>query len=124
LCVWFRRGVFTVQLQTADGIHQEVGNEFGALRFADKAQDAPIVHLAGPLTFFLSQGEQPGLQLIPGKESHFIALIGSPGLGDGTISYCHADDFAKLRLVLEVEFPRQPPAALLWVHRVHGYPHY
>src|SRR5207249_329652 len=86
LRVWFRRDSYTLQLrQTAAGLQQEVGNEFGPLRFSHSAKDAPIVHLAGPLRFLL--GTPP--ELIPGKEAHFIALIGTPGLGKGAATYSH-----------------------------------
>jgi hypothetical protein len=111
LRVEFRRGSYALHLRTADNIHQEVGNEFGPLRFSDKAQDAPLVHLAGPLTFLLPKRAEHPLQLIPGKELHFIALIGTAGLGEGSTAYCHADDFEKLRMVVEVEFPHQAPDA-------------
>jgi hypothetical protein len=108
------RGAVTLALRTAEGIYQEVGNEFGPLRFADRAQDAPIVHLAGPLTFLLAKSERP-LQLIPGEEFHFIALIGTAGLGKGTAAYCHTDDFATVKAIGVMEVPRQAPAAPLRV---------
>ena len=102
LNVWFVPDSYTLHLRrTADGLLQEVGNEFGPLRFSDSAKDAPIVHLAGPLTFLL--GTPP--ELIPGKEAHFIALIGTAGLGEGTATYSHVADFEKLTMVVEVEFP-------------------
>ncbi len=105
LRVWFRRGgAFTLHLRpTADGLLQEVGNEMGALRFADKAQGAPIVHLAGPLTFLLRSPPE----LVPGKEAHFIALIGTAGLGEGAAAYSHIEDFGKLNIMVEVEFPKR-----------------
>lgn len=110
LRLWFRRGSCTFHLRTADGIHQEVGNEFGPLRFADRAKDAPIVHLAGPLTFFL---RTPRNRIL--EEGGFIAVIGTAGLGEGTTAYCHTEEFGKLKMVGEVEFPRQAPAASLKV---------
>jgi hypothetical protein len=109
LRVRFRRDSYTVHLRTADGLHQEVGNEVGRLRFADRATGAPIVHLAGPLTFLLRTAPR----LVPGEAAHFIALIGTAGLGEGAAAYCHTDDFEKLQMVGEVEFPRPGPAALL-----------
>src|SRR5215831_16982226 len=45
LLVWFHRGSYTVHLRTADGFHQEAGNEMGRLHFAARPEDAPIVHL-------------------------------------------------------------------------------
>jgi RNA polymerase sigma factor (sigma-70 family) len=110
------KGAFTLALRTANGIHQEVGNEFGPLRFADRAEDAPIVHLAGPLTFLLAKSTERPFHLIPGQELHFIALVGTEGQGDGTTAYCHSKDFGKFKMAGEVEFPRQAPAAGLRVH--------
>jgi hypothetical protein len=52
LLIWFHRGSYTVHLRAADGFHQEASNEMGRLHFAPRPQDAPIVHLAGPLNFF------------------------------------------------------------------------
>jgi hypothetical protein len=110
---------FLLYLDTAEKIHQEVGNEAGRLQFAEKAQDAPIVHFAGPLTFV--QRDRSGrpwqLNLGSGKEASFsfIALIGTPGLGKGTAAYCHHEDFETLKMVCEVEFPQQGSAETLRV---------
>jgi hypothetical protein len=104
------QGSFGFHLRTADGIHQEVGNEFGPLRFSDRAQDAPVVHFAGPLTFFLRTPRNRILQ-----EGGFIAVIGTAGLGEGTTAYCHSDEFGKLEMVAQLEFPRQARGAPLKV---------
>jgi hypothetical protein len=106
LRVWFERGAFLLFLRTADGIHQEVGNEFGQLQFSERAENAPIVHLAGPLTFLLQPSEKR-LELIPGKEAHFIALIGTAGLGEGTAASSHIADFGRFKMVLH--FPPKHP---------------
>lgn len=104
LQVSFRRDSYLLQLrQTADGLLQEVGNELGNLRFSDSPKNAPVVHFAGPLTFLL----QTPPRLIPGKEAHFIAMIGTPGLGEGAAAYAHIEDFGKLKMVVEVELPKQ-----------------
>jgi hypothetical protein len=94
---------FLLLLTTAQGLHQEVGNEVGQLHFADKARDAPIVHIAGPLTFLLPSPPK----LIPGQDAHFIALIGTAGLGEGAATYSHIQDFWMLRMLVEVEFPKR-----------------
>jgi hypothetical protein len=118
LRVRFRRGSFSLGLRTAQGIRQEVGNEVGPLRFADRAQDAPIVHLAGPLTFLLRSPPR----LIPGKEAHFTALVGTVGLGKGAAAYCHTRDFEKVQMAGTVEFPGQARATPLRVScRYEGY---
>jgi hypothetical protein len=110
---------FLLHLTTAEKIHQEVGNEVGRLQFAEKAQDAPIVHFAGPLTFLARDrsGRPWQVNLDSGKDGsfHFIALIGTPGLGEGTAAYCHHDDFESLKMVCEVEFPQKGSAEPLRV---------
>jgi hypothetical protein len=110
---------FILWLKTSQKVHQEVGNEVGRLRFADKASAAPIVHFAGPLTFLIrNRSERPWQPiLIPGKEAdfHFIALIGTAGLGEGAAAYSHHEDFESLQMVCKVEFPRQAPGAPLRV---------
>jgi hypothetical protein len=121
LRIRFRRGSFLIGLRTADGLHQAVGNEIGRLRFADRAQDAPIVHLAGPLTFLLPENREKRLELVPGQEAHFIALLGTPGLGEGAAAYTHSEDFNKpgaLKMVVEAGLPGQAPGGLLRARNV------
>ncbi|HMF12388.1 MAG TPA: hypothetical protein VKE94_08780 [Gemmataceae bacterium] len=116
LLVWFHRGSYTVHLRTADGFHQDAGNEMGRLHFAARPEDAPIVHLAGPLTFLLAKTREKPLEFVPGKEEHFIVLIGTPGLGEGASAYGYSDDFGKpgaFKMIVEAEFPGGPGAALL-----------
>src|SRR5262249_7598960 len=105
----FRSGSFLLSVRTAERVRQEVGNELGRLQFSDRSQDAPVVHLAGPLTFLL-----PGPPaLTPGEEPHFTALVGTAGLGEGATTYSHVKDFEKLQMVGEVEFPGPAPGARL-----------
>lgn len=105
----FEQGAWLLFLRTADGIRQEVGNEFGALQFSETAPKAPIVHLAGPLTFLLRSEKR--LELIPGKEAHFIAVIGTAGLGKGATAYCDYKDFETLKMAVEIEFSGRAPEA-------------
>jgi hypothetical protein len=125
LRVWFWRGSsYTVHLRTASGLHQEVGNEIGRLRFAGRARDAPIVHLAGPLTFLLPENRERRLEFIPGEEAHFIALLGTPGLGNGAAAYGYAEDFAKpgvARMVVEADFPGRARGTTVRVRNVCTY---
>ena len=114
LRVWRASGSFLLFLRTADGIHLEVGNEFGALPFSNNPKDAPIVHLAGPLTFLL--GSPP--KLVRGKDAHFIALVGTEGLGQGTATYSRFDEFAKFKMKVEVEFPAQAADMPIRIHGV------
>jgi hypothetical protein len=110
LHVRLQNGNYTMYLRTAAGLHQRVGSEMGRLRFADRVQDAPIVHLAGPLTFLLPESREQPLEFVPGEEAHFIALLGTPGLGNGAAAYSHAEDFEKpgaVKLVVEAVLPGQ-----------------
>jgi hypothetical protein len=43
---------------------------------------------------------------VPAKEAHFVALIGTPGVGQGASVYYHHDKFETLNMVGEAEFPR------------------
>lgn len=65
----------------------------GRLRFADRVQDAPIIHFLGPLT--LQRFEpQPGSvsphikpePLVRGQPNHLGFSLGTPGLGSGTFA--------------------------------------
>jgi hypothetical protein len=99
-------GSFLIMMRTSKGLHAEVGNEVGRLQFSERPQDAPIVHLAGPLTVLLRE-RTGSLALVPGKKAHFIALIGTPGLGEGTSAYYHHDQFETLNMVGEASIPHK-----------------
>jgi hypothetical protein len=62
------------------------------------------VHLAGALTVLLRE-RTGSFVLVPGKEAGFIALIGTPGLGEGASVYYHHEKFGNLTMVGEAEFP-------------------
>jgi hypothetical protein len=65
----------------------------GSLQFADRAQDAPIIHFLGPLTLqrfdpqpgSISQHLKPQ-PLVRGHESRLAFSLGTPGLGNGTFA--------------------------------------
>jgi hypothetical protein len=52
-------------------------------RFADRPQDAPIVHMDGPLTLKPMDKKQA---FAPGKLCRFPVMVGTPGLGRGTFT--------------------------------------
>jgi hypothetical protein len=60
------------------------GDGLGYLLFADKPQDAPIIHFNGPLTLGLQDVKQ---RLIPGQESMLQIGVGTQGIGAGTFSF-------------------------------------
>jgi hypothetical protein len=76
------------------------------LVFAARPQDAPIVHLNGPLTFLLVD---PPRQWSPGETVELVALFGTPGLGKGTFAYM-IHSFAA-RPTVEIQFPAKDAAA-------------
>src|SRR5262249_40052011 len=107
LRVRLERGAFLMMLRTAGGIHQEVGNEVGDLRFSGRPKDAPVVHFAGQLPFLLRTPPK----LVPGQEAHFIALVGTAGRGTGAAAYCHADSLGKCKLVGKLQVRKRAAAA-------------
>lgn len=54
----------------------------GRLEFAERPQGAPILHFNGPLTVHLLWPHA----LNQGEETDFIAVVGTPGLGNGTFA--------------------------------------
>jgi hypothetical protein len=76
----------------------------GALLFADKPADAPIIHLDGPLQVTV-YGEKPTLKLERGVD--FVLAVGTPGLGAGTLAMLAYQDTIPDAVVphVEVLFP-------------------
>jgi hypothetical protein len=77
----------------------------GALQFAGRPQDAPIIHFNGPLTFALAGPESLARN---DKDGSIAVLLGTPGLGRGTFSYVKYDDKLipnNARPVARIEFP-------------------
>lgn len=73
-----------LEFAVGDQFKQFVGYDYmDRLAFADRAQDAPIVHFGGPLTFrwFAKQPE-----LIAGQSCRFYSALGTPGLGKGSFA--------------------------------------
>jgi hypothetical protein len=55
----------------------------GVFQFADRPENAPVVHLGGPLqvTFY---GERPTLRT--GRDEELVLVVGTPGTGPGTFA--------------------------------------
>lgn len=71
------------------------------LQFADRPQDAPIVHFAGPLAANLRTDS-----LIRGQTRELWAALGTRGLGKGAFVIIFDDKlYNETRLVGEIEFP-------------------
>ena len=94
-----------VGLVTRDHGSQYVGSTYrDDMMFADRPQDAPIVHLNGPLTLLLVD---PPQRWAPGETVELVALFGTPGLGKGTFAYM-IQGFPS-RPTAELEFPAKEP---------------
>jgi hypothetical protein len=84
---------------------QYVGSTYrNDLEFADRPQDAPIVHLNGPLTLQLVD---PPRIWAPGESVDLAVLFGTPGLGKNTFAYM-IHSFAS-RPVADIQFPGKNP---------------
>jgi hypothetical protein len=83
----------------------------GALLFADKPADAPIIHFGGPLQITLG-GEKPTLKL--GRDSDLVLVVGTPGLGAGT--------FAKLAYDQTIPDAAVPRVEVLFPPAIEGDP--
>ena len=82
--VTFRRTSTGIGLAAKSHGGQYVGASYrDDLVFAPRPQDAPIVHLNGPLTFQLVG---PPRQVGPGESVDLVVLFGTPGLGKGTFA--------------------------------------
>ncbi len=72
-----------------DGLPQRVkyvanGDGLGYLLFADRPQDAPVIHFNGPWTLGLQDVKQ---RLEIGQKSNLQIGVGTPGVGPGTFSF-------------------------------------
>lgn len=79
----------------------------GLLRFADKPQDAPIIHFGGPLQVTLF-GKQ---RLMIDRDEDVYLGVGTPGVGPGTTAFIGYEGVMpeKLYPVLEITYPSKKP---------------
>lgn len=79
----------------------------GVLQFADRPQDAPVVHFGGPwqVTLFGPQ------RLTIGRERDLVLAVGTPGLGAGTTTYIDYGGVIpeKLYPTVEITYPPKKP---------------
>jgi hypothetical protein len=88
---------------------QYVGSTYrDDMPFAARPQDAPIVHLNGPLTLQLVD---PPRQWSPGEKVDLVVLFGTPGLGRGIFAYMIQGSPSSPRPTAEIQFPAKNPAA-------------
>jgi hypothetical protein len=90
-------------------------DSLGTLRFADRPQDAPIIHFGGELRMGLnakfSKSEKEEL-VRSDKAEELYAWIGTPGLGKGTFAaLMHKGIPAGVHPIAEIEFPNKEASA-------------
>jgi hypothetical protein len=86
----------------------------GVLQFADRPQDAPIIHFGGPLTLTTMQRQT----IRRGKSGYVRMGLGTPGLGAGTFAFTHYDKLVPkgAHPVFDLVFPAPPGHAPMRVH--------
>lgn len=79
----------------------------GLLQFADRPQDAPIIHFGGPWTISLHQQTTLWLD----RTNNLALIIGTPGLGAGSFAYVSYEGVVpdKLAPQIEITFPPRKP---------------
>jgi hypothetical protein len=79
----------------------------GNLEFADRPQDAPVLHFGGPRTIALSG--RPTFRV--NREMELYLVLGTPGRGKGTFVYYAYEGLIPPNVYpqLEVAFPAQKP---------------
>jgi hypothetical protein len=84
------------------------GDGLGYLLFADRPQDAPVIHFNGPWTLGLQDVKQ---SFTPGKQARFQIGVGTQGIGAGTFTFVLYPDTIPNDVypVAEITFP--PKAA-------------
>jgi hypothetical protein len=88
----------------------------GFLRFADKPQDAPVVHFGGPwqVTLF----ERP--EVLTGREADIYLAVGTPGRGPGTSAYVNYEGvipptaYPKVQISYPPKVAGEPPLRELY----------
>jgi len=103
-----------------NGRHTQVAGS-GLLRFADRADDAPVIHFNGPLTLRVHKwtgtlvipNEAPPyyeeVKMVPGEPFDLCAQLGTPGRGN-TFAALSTDAVpANMHPVADVEFRSQDP---------------
>jgi hypothetical protein len=83
------------------------GDVTGELVFAERAQDAPVVHFNGPFTLALLD---PGQQLTPGRKAMLLVGVGTRGVGPGTFaSVQYSNTIPAVHPRAEITFPARSP---------------
>jgi hypothetical protein len=89
-----------MSISFADGRLQRAGFDGpGSLQFAERPEDAPIIHFLGPMTLQRFQPQKgsvsPHLKpepLVRGEQNNLAFSLGTPGLGSGTFAKYYFDE--------------------------------
>jgi RNA polymerase sigma factor (sigma-70 family) len=94
------------------GCFERAGGSPEPTVFADRPQDAPILHFFGPRQTYLPYFPPPGPRLIRGSEGGgFYVTIGTPGLGKGSfVAHSHGGIPKDAHVVLDLEYPSKEAA--------------
>jgi hypothetical protein len=96
-------------------IQTAMEDQAGMLLFADRPQDAPILHFNGPVQMRL----QSDRALVRGEASFLIADMGTPGLGNGSFVLRDPGLFrGHVHPIAEIEFPARQPGGVPIKQRV------
>jgi hypothetical protein len=88
------------------------GDGAGMLLFADKPQEAPIIHLNGPFTFALQDRKQ---RLLPRDKTMLQIGVGPQGIGPGTFAFVlypktiPEDAYPEAEITFPAKAPGQEP---------------
>jgi hypothetical protein len=79
----------------------------GLLQFADRPQDAPIIHFAGPWQVALFNQHRLSI----GRETDVVLGVGTPGIGPGTTAWVDYDGVIpeKIYPTLDITYPPKRP---------------
>lgn len=86
----------------------------GALQFADRPQDAPVLHFGGPWTVALYS--RPTFRV--NREMEMYLVLGTPGRGSGTFvasayeGVIPPDVYPKAEIALPAQTPGEPPVKM------------
>jgi hypothetical protein len=109
LTLWRRQDGIRLTVWLAGQQRHFVGfDESDRLRFADRPEDAPIVHVGGPLTF--RWFEEPPT-LVAGGLAAINVSVGTPGVGKGSFAAIHCCTILDCKTAPRAEFtfPHRDP---------------
>jgi hypothetical protein len=84
----------------------------GFIAFADRPQDAPVVHFGGPLTLALMDwgGDTRNQKLSREKETRLSVMVGTPVAGPNQTAFVRLGRIQTEVVLADITFPNQDPA--------------